>query len=182
MARRLGGWDDGGSTGKRGPQGARRQGKDSPARLLAPPREPLPPTDLTGCAKLLSAPLVLLALLGLGLAAGLGVVLILRGFENVPYFLGAIGLLAVFSFGAVAFARWAVRGARARTEAKRQQRQEERVLWRGASDRWTQLYFCARDAGVFHPAERRWVSVGDLRRYLFGRLPAPTSSAMLRDQ
>ena len=167
LRRRLGGWDDGGSTGRERPS----RPADSVLRELAPPREPLAPTDLTGCAKLLSAPLVLLALLGLALAATLGVVLVLRGFENLLAFGTAMVLLAVLSWGAVAFARWAVRGARARVEAKRRRREAERVGWRQASERWSRLYLCACDQGAFLPGVDRWIELPALRSFLFEEDP-----------
>ena len=58
---------------------------------------------------------------------------------------------------------WANRQSRKRKQAFK----EEKAIWEKAFNKWNQLYYCARDDGVFIPGQNRFVPVDQMTSFLY---------------
>ena len=125
--------------------------------VLSPPVEPLlaaTPGSLeslfTGCGY------VWLSLMGPGL-----LLVGLIGLSNPDNFLFV--LTAIVGLG---FTLLLVADLRRRPRAMRQ-RVADRERWEKATNRWVQLYYCARDDGVFIPGETSFIPIDKMQAFLY---------------
>jgi hypothetical protein len=51
---------------------------------------------------------------------------------------------------------------------RRRKFEQEMAMWKEAIGKWNQLYYCARDDGVFIPGQNRFVSVDQMTALLYG--------------
>lgn len=139
--------------------------------LAAKLRPPIEPHKPSGNPTLFLFMRIGFALMGLAfLAATFACASMVLLFTSTVGRVLIVAELAVFVIVVVLAVRWVISGSwrvRRKIREEREQYSTSYKCWQRAYERWQQLYYCARDDGIFLPGETRFVAVEQMKELLF---------------